>query len=180
MVAVMTPLIAANVKYAALRSARRTRFGVGLAVTTGWASIWLVPAIAIAMVSWLAMVALGTVASIAVVTVVAVGWQWTEAKRLSLARCHRVFAPPLSPGRARAASRGYGRDIGRSCVVSCMPFMALMAVSGHSIVVAVPLAGTAWYERWRRPHHDPARRLTSATLAAVGIVAAAIATLSLG
>ena len=180
MVAVMTPLIAGNVRYAALRSPRRARFGVTLAVTAGWVSIWLVPAVGIAMASWLAMVALGTVASIALVTILAVGWQWSEAKRLSLTRCHRVFAPPLSPGRGRAASRCYGRDIGRSCVVSCVPFMALMAVSGHSVVVAVPVAGIAWYERWRRPHHDPARGLTSAAVAAVGVEAAAIAALGLG
>jgi len=46
--------------------------------------------------------------------------------------------------------------------------MALMTVSGHSVVVAVPLAGVAWYDRRRRPHHNPAPGLTSAMVAAVG------------
>ncbi len=175
MIAVMTPLIARNVRFAALRSPRRARPGVAVAVTVGWASVWVLAAGALAVAGWLVATALGAVATVVLVSVWAVGWQWSRRKRLGLARCHRLLAPPLSPRAARSASRGYGRAIGRSCVTSCLPFMALMSVTGHTILVAAPLAGLAWLERCRRPHHDPATGLTAAGVAVVGVGTATLA-----
>ena len=48
--------------------------------------------------------------------------------------------------------------------------MALMGAAGHSLPVAAACVGVAWYERRRRPHHDPATVATSLAVVAVGSV----------
>ncbi len=114
---------------------------------------------------------MGGLLALAAATLAAAGWQWSRTKRRSVARCHRVVAPPLAPAAARSAGRAFGRGLGRDCASSCLPLMLLMAVSGHVLVVTVGVVGVAWYERRRRPHHEPARGWTSAVVAATGGVA---------
>jgi predicted metal-binding membrane protein len=171
MVAVMAPLVAANVRFAALRSPRRNRRLVALSVTSGWAAVWVVGAAGLGVLAWLAVGLVGRPGAVVLATLVAVGWQWTGRKRRSLSRCHRVLAPPLAPRAARRAGRRHGRELGLSCLASCAPMMAIMVVAGHGPLVAAPLTGIAWYERRRRPHHDPARQETSVALGAAGAVA---------
>ena len=167
MVAVMLPLVAPNVRYAALRSPRSARRGVVVAVVSGWASVWLVAGLVVGVVGAV-LASVGGYAAMAAVTVAAAGWQWSWTKRRSVARCHRVIAPPLAPAAARSAGRAFGRGLGRDCASSCLPMMLVMAVFAHALLVTVAVAGVAWYERRRRPHHDPAPRATAAVVVAAG------------
>ncbi|MFL6129498.1 MAG: DUF2182 domain-containing protein [Mycobacteriales bacterium] len=174
MVAMMAPLVARNVRYAALRSPREARAGVAVAVVAGWALAWAGAAILLGVGTAQLAGAVGAAGATVLATAVTVGWQRSPPKQRSLARCARVFAPPLGR-RARRASCRYGAGLGRDCVLSCWPLMALMAVAGHNPVVVAACGGVAWYER-RRPHHDPATRGTSFAVAAIGATALVLAT----
>ncbi|MGV9713749.1 copper chaperone [Gordonia sp. NPDC003424] len=185
MLAVMTPLVASDARYTALRAPSGYRRRVPGWVLTGWAVGW-VPLLAstavVTAVLGLAVerVAFGEALLLIVFTVAAVVWQWTPRKRLSLARCHRVLAPPLARHRARITCLRYGVGLGNECGISCAPMMMVMMIAAHSVYVVAPLTALAWYERRRRPHHDPGRLMTSVILALVGGIAAGAACASLG
>ena len=170
MIAVMAPLVAANARYAAMCSPRAARTGVTIDVVAGWAAAWGVAAVVLGVGAWLLGRRAGDLGAVVLVTAVAVGWQYSPGKRRSSARCHRVFAPPLDRRRARRACSWFGFRLGRSCVSSCWPLMALMAVAGHSPLVVAASVGVAWYER-RQPHHDPATTETALLVAAIGATA---------
>jgi Predicted metal-binding integral membrane protein (DUF2182) len=178
MVAVMAPLISANVGHAALRSPRRARAAVTVDVVAGWALVWAGAAAALGLGAWLLAAAVGELVAIGLVTAAAVGWQFSARKRRSLARCDGVLAPPLDRRRSRRACRRYGVGLGRDCVLSCWALMALMAVAAHNPLVGASTVGVAWYERRRRPHHDPGTRPTSVVIAATGVAAIGLAYLS--
>jgi predicted metal-binding membrane protein len=171
MVAVMAPLIARNVRYVAMRSPGRDRAGVSVDVVAGWALAWGAAAIVLGVGTWLLAGSAGELAAIGLLTGIAVAWQYSSRKRLSLARCHRVLAPPLDRQESRRVSRRFGVGLGRDCVLSCWPLMALMAVAGHNPLVVASSVGVAWYERCRRPHHAPGTRETSLVIAATGATA---------
>jgi len=178
MVAVMAPLVAPNVRYAALRSPAQVRGRVGREVAAGWALVWLGGAAVLGAGALLATTTLGALGAIGLATVLAVGWQRTAVKRRSLTRCHRVVAPPLDRGRSRRTCRRFGVRLGVDCALSCWPLMALMAVAGHSPLIAAGTVGVAWYERRRRPHHDPGTAETSLAIVAIGATAAVLAVLA--
>ena len=177
MVAVMAPLITPNVRFAARRSPRRARGSVARDVVGGWALVWLGAAVALGMGGAVLVGVLGELVAIALLTVFAVCWQYSPRKRRGLARCHAVLAPPLDRRRAARACRAYGVALGRDCVQSCWPLMGLMAVAAHDPLVVAATVGVAWYERRRRPHHDPATRATAVVIVATGVVAIAVADL---
>jgi predicted metal-binding membrane protein len=177
MVAVMAPLITPNVRFAARRSPRWARGATTRDVVAGWALVWLGAAVVLGIGGVVLVGVLGELPAIALATVGAVGWQYSARKRRALARCHAVLAPPLERARARRACRAHGIALGRDCVVSCWPLMALMAVAAHDPLVVAAAVGVAWYERRRRPHHDPATRATAVAIAAAGVVALAVAEL---
>jgi hypothetical protein len=52
--------------------------------------------------------------------------------------------------------------------------MALMGVAGHRVPVAAAVVGMAWYERRRRPHHDPATYAMSLAVVTIGSVVLAV------
>ena len=169
MVAVMAPLIAPNVRYAAARSPGRARGSVAAAVTSGWALVWAGGVVVLAVGTEALLQVAGRPAALGTAAGAAVAWQWTALKRRSLARCDRRLAPPLDRLRARRAARRFGAGLGRDCVLSCWPLMALMGVAGHSVPVTAACVALAWYERRGRPHHDPAARETSLVIAGIGV-----------
>lgn len=166
MIAAMTPLIEPNVRYAALRSPRRIRLRVTRDVVAGWAAVWLAAATAITMATVLLIYLLGDVTAVVVAAAVAVGWQYSNSKQRSLVRCSRVFAPPLGRD-AGPATRRFGSTLGRDCLLSCWPLMALMVALHHFWPVVAALLALTWYERHRRPHHDPGTSLVVAGIVAV-------------
>jgi len=175
MVAVMAPLVAPNVRYAALRSPAQVRRRVTVEVAAGWALVWVGVAVVLGAGALLATSVLGGLGAVGLATAVAVGWQHSAPKRRSLTRCHRVLAPPLDRARSRRACRRFGVRLGADCALSCWPLMALMAVAGHDPLIAAGAVGIAWYERRRRPHHDPGTAETSLAIVAVGATACVLA-----
>lgn len=171
MVAVMAPLIGPNVRYATRRSPARARRTVAAGVVAGWTVVWLAAATVLGAGAWALARFVGDVGALALVTAVAVAWQWTPLKRRSVARCDRRLAPPLDRRRAGRAARQFGVVLGRDCVLSCWPLMGLMAAAGHAVLVAAACTAVAWYERRRRPHHDPATRELALVIAAIGATA---------
>ena len=139
--------------------------------------MWLGAAVVLGVGGAVLVGVLGELVAIALVTVGAICWQYSARKRRALARCHAVLAPPLKRARARRACRAHGIALGRDCVVSCWPLMALMAVAAHDPLVVAAAVGVAWYERRRRPHHDPATRATAIAIAVTGVVALVVADL---
>lgn len=178
MVAVMAPLAASNVRYAAIRSPARERGRVTVDVAAGYLLVWTGAAVLLGTGALLATRAVGVLTAIGLVTALAVVWQHSAVKRRSLTRCHRVVAPPLDRERSRRTCRRFGVRLGLDCAISCWPLMALMAVAGHGPVIAAGTVGVAWYERRRRPHHDPGTTETSLALGAIGATALALAVLT--
>ncbi len=168
MVAVMAPLIAPNVRYAALRSPRSARRGIAASVAAGWALVWLAPGAVVAVGGALLAGTTGLLTAVALATVAALSWQGTRVKRLGLARCDRRLAPPIDRRLGRRAARRHGVLLGRDCLLSCWPLMTLMTVAGHHPLVIAACGGVAWYERRRRPHHDPGTRETALAIGAIG------------
>ncbi len=178
MVAVMAPLAAFNVRFAAMRSPARARARVTVDVAAGYLLVWTGAAVLLGAGALLATRAVGALAAIGLVTALAVVWQHSAVKRRSLARCHRVVAPPLDRERSRGTCRRFGVRLGLDCALSCWPLMALMAVAGHAPLIAGGTVGVAWYERRRRPHHAPGTTETSLALVAIGATALALAVLT--
>lgn len=171
MLAVMASLVSWNVRYVALRASAADRGRVSGWVIGSWAVGWL-PLLVVSV--GLVWVTPGGTGPLVVATVLAIAWQWSPRKRLSVARCHRVVAPPLARRAARTTCLRYGLRLGWDCASSCAPMMVVMMATGHSVLVVAPLTALAWYERRRRPHHDPGRVRTSVVLAVVGLIAAMV------
>jgi predicted metal-binding membrane protein len=163
--ATMLPLVAPNVRYVALRSPTRRRTAATLQVITGWLVPWAGAAVVLAAGSWLLVEGIGRLPAVAVMVVVAAGWQFSAGHRVAVARCHRTFAPPLD-GRASGACLRFGVRLGADCVASCWALMAVMVVCEHRLLVVGPLAWVSWFER-RRPHYAPGTGTGVAVLAAV-------------
>ena len=178
MVAVMAPLVAPNVRYAALRSPAGVRGRVSVDVASGWAAVWVAVAVVVGAGAFLATSTIGPLAAVAAATALAVAWQHFPVKRRSLTRCHRLVAPPLDRRRSRRTCRRFGARLGMDCALSCWPLMLLMAAAGHNPLIAAPAVGVAWYERRRRPHHDPGTAETSLAIVAIGATACALAVLT--
>ena len=170
--ATMLPSIVPNARFVALRSPRRRRGGAVLDVVTGWAAVWLPVAVVLWAGTSLVERTVGRLGLIAVAFATAAAWQCTNRKRLSVARCGRTFAPPLSGPEARRACRRFGTRLGVECSASCWALMAAMAAGGHRLLVVLPLGWVTWYER-RRPHHDPPVAATAAVVAVTGVMASA-------
>lgn len=178
MVAVMAPLAAFNVRYAAIRSPARERGRVTIDVAGGYLLVWTAAAVVLGTGALLLTSAVGALIAIGLATALAVAWQHTTVKRRSLTRCHRVVAPPLDRRRSRGTCRRFGVRLGLDCALSCWPLMALMAVAVHHPLIAAGTVGVAWYERRRRPHHDPGTTETSLALVAIGATALTLAVLT--
>jgi predicted metal-binding membrane protein len=178
MVAVMAPLVDRNARYAAARSPAPSRTAVVLDVVAGWAAVWTCAMAVLGTVSLLLSRLAGEQPAIIVVTAAAAAWQYVPVKRRGRARCHRLLAPPLDRRRSRRVCLRYGARLGRDCVLSCGPLMALMAVSAHQPLVTAGCFAVVWYERRRRPHHDPATVETALVIAAIGATAFVTAVLS--
>ncbi len=169
-VATMLPLIAANVRFVGLRSPRHSRTAATMDVVTGWAAVWLAALVLVWVGTTVLQQTVGRTGTVALAFGAAAAWQNGRRKRLSVARCHRTFAPPLAVVAARRACRRFGVRLGADCVASCWALMAAMAACGHSLGVIAALGWVSWYER-RRPHHDPPIASTVTVIAVTGILA---------
>ncbi len=167
--ATMLPLIAPNLRRVGLRSPRGRRTRATVEVAAGWLALWLSVGVVVAVVTPVAIQALGPDLVVVLTAAIAVGWQATAARRRARARCHRSLAPPLGEA-ASASCLRFGSALGRDCVTTCWATMALMAVAGHQLVVVLPLAWLAWRDR-RLPADRPGTFLPIAVLIGVAGVA---------
>lgn len=174
MIAIMLPLIAPNVRFVTLRSPVLQRQRVACAIVAGWSIVWAAAAVLLAIGTWLAVQGVGQVGAIAVLIVVAVGWHLSPVKRRSAARCHRTFAPPLDADETSIECRRFGMRLGVDCVASCWALMAVMGAAGHSVLAVAPLFWVSWYERRRRPHHDPRTATTAGVMVCTGVALIAV------
>ena len=180
MIAIMVPLIAPNVRFVALRAALvrpaqpghprcRRRVVGGMGGRGRWCSG---SGRGSQSGSW------ATRPAIAVFVFVAVLWQMTPTKRRGRGALpsHVRTAPRRRP--AVGVCGHFGLRLGLDCVVSCWALMAAMAAAGHALVAVVPLFWVSWYERRRRPHHDPRTRLATGVMACTGVAVVALVALT--
>ena len=164
--ATMLPLIAGNLRGVGLRSPRRRRARATVEVASGWALVWLAAGVVTTLAMVVSRATLPPVVTGAAVCALAVAWQFTDVKRVALARCHRRFAPPLGTAATPACLR-FGRSLGRDCLLSCWATMAMMTVAGHHLAAVVALGWLSWRDR-RRPHDRPGTAISVMVLAGVG------------
>ncbi len=172
MIAVMIAFVGWNLGEVALRLPSAARRGTTVLIAAGWASVWLVALVVFHLLGGLLVTLLGPVWALVAVTAAGLWWLVLPYRSRSLARCHRTVAPPLQPGRARAACLRYGRRLGISCVTSCGALMLPMPVLGHPWWGIVVVMAALSYERTRTPYH-PA--LVVPILALLAVSATAIA-----
>lgn len=106
-----------------------------------------------------------------VLLLVAAAWQCTRARRSLWRRCCRL--PPMAATGRRANADRFlaGQRLGRLCIGTCGPVMAVMAVS-HGIGTAAALSGVLLAEHRRGP--NPAERVGAASQAAWLVVLAGV------
>jgi len=132
-VAMMFPLVTAQVRQAAFHSlwSRRHRaIGVFL---TGYMLPWL--AFGALFIFVQGELPVDRRASVLIVAIlIAAAWQASPSKRRALSRCHRIM--PLSPRgwRANWDCLRFGWRIGTACVCACWALMLVCAVSDHGIL----------------------------------------------
>jgi predicted metal-binding membrane protein len=163
--ATMLPLVAVNLRGVGLRSPRARRTRASVEVATGWGLVWLAFGAVLIVALAVADPVVPAAVIIGVVTVAAIAWQFTAIKRVAVARCHRRFAPPLGAAATPACLR-FGRSLGRDCLLSCWPTMAMMTVAGHQLLAVAALGWLSWRDR-RRPHDRPGRLVSVLVLGGV-------------
>ena len=130
-VAMMFPLVIAQVRQAAFHSlwSRRHR-AIGLFLA-GYVVTWLAFGALVIFVQ--GQLAIDARASAIIAILIAVAWQASPWKRRALGNCHRIM--PLAPRgwRANWDCLSFGWRIGTACVGTCWALMIVCAVTDHSI-----------------------------------------------
>ena len=145
-VAMMFPLVIAQVRQAAFHSlwSRRHRaIGVFLA---GYVAPWLAFGALVILIQREFPTDRQAVAII-VAILIAAAWQASPLKRRALDQCHRIM--PLAPRgwRANWDCLRFGWRIGTACVCACWALMLLCAVSDHSILAMCAATIVAIHDR---------------------------------
>ena len=121
-----------------------------------------------------AMVAgtVGAVTAVVATVALAVAWQLSAWRLRALRSCVRTVALPPRGRRADVACLSYGLLLGRSCVLSCVGLMAVVAAAGHGLVAMAAVAAVQLHERQAR---GPRPRRLPGLLVALAIGALAVA-----
>ncbi|MBB4637003.1 DUF2182 domain-containing protein [Longimicrobium terrae] len=169
--AMMLPLVLANVRHAAFSSlsARRHRAIAGF--VAGFLALWIPAQLLIEGAAAVLGSYAGWLAAAAVVGLAAAAWEASPMRRTRARRCHATA--PLAPRgwRADADCIRYGVMTGRHCVVSCWVLMALCSAAGH----ALPVMGAVFALQWAaRDARWNALRWTAAVLVAVSVADAGL------
>ena len=153
LVAMMSPVLIPPVRHLRLRSFthRRTRSIVLFVV--GYAAIWMAAGIMLtALVMGARLVAPSASVAVAMVTIVALVWQFSPIKQRCLNRCH--FHPELAAFGIAADldALRFGLAHGVWCVGSCWALMLLpLVVSGGHLAVMAGVSLWLAAERLERP-----------------------------
>ena len=144
-VAMMFPLVMAQVRQAAFHSLWSRRHRASALFLIGYVLPWL--AFGAIVISVQGELPTDTRASAIVAILIAATWQASPAKRRVLNNCHRIL--PLAPRgwRANWDCLRFGWRIGTACVCACWALMLVCAVSDHSILTMSVATMVAIYDR---------------------------------
>ncbi|MEU4195419.1 DUF2182 domain-containing protein [Kribbella sp. NPDC026611] len=132
-VAMMAPIALPAVRHVGLNSIRsRRRWAMSIYFAT-YVAIWVVVGVVASAVAEAIKIDNRTL--LAVLLVVAAGWQLTSIKRRSLNRCWRTVALPPVGRRADAACARFAWRQALRCLTSCWALMAVMAAVQQAAVV---------------------------------------------
>ena len=130
--AMMIPVAMPALRHVAMNSMRHRRHRAMTIFGVAYLGIWLAAGLVVMSaaailtgrgVDWQQLV-VGAFAA-------ATAWQLTPWKRRAVGSCQRVVPLPPTGLRADAACAHFGLQHARRCVVSCAPYMGVMAVVGH-------------------------------------------------
>lgn len=170
-VAMMLPLVLANVRHAAFSSlsARRHRAMAGF--VAGFLALWIPAQLLIEGAAAVLGAYAGWIAAVAVIGLAAAAWEASPVRGARARRCHATA--PLAPRgwRADADCIRYGVMTGRHCVASCWALMGVCSAAGH----ALPVMGAVFALQWAgRDARWNALRWTAAALVAVSVAGAGL------
>ena len=153
LVAMMVPLLIAPVRHVRDRSFAQRRARAIALFAAGYAAIW-VPAgvMLLALALAVRLVAPGSSVPVALVTIVALVWQFSPVKQRSLNRCHAQAELAAFGLAADLDAFRFGLKRGVWCVGSCWALMLLPLLFSRGHVAAMA-AVTLWLfaERLDRP-----------------------------
>jgi predicted metal-binding membrane protein len=176
-VAMMFPLVLAQVRTIALSSAWRRRH-----LAMGWflcaqLAVWLlarvccdVLTLCFARISF-AMPSLAGAGLAAGALATAALWHFTPIKRRAAARCHRRTPVPMSGWRADLACLRHGVRNGLDCVISCWPAMLAMILVPYSLGFMAVVSCLVLADRYLWPIHRrllPLAYVSTATGCVIG------------
>jgi hypothetical protein len=168
-VAMMTPLVTSSIRTTAARSLWRRRHRAIAAFLVGYVLPWALVGLPVAAFSVWTRPAASRQLPLAVSAafLVAAAWQLAPAKRRALVACHRTA--PIAPygWRATRDAVRYGRMIGATCLVSCLPLMLVCAIAGHSLA---PMAAATAVGVAERSTPKATARTTAAALVVLGLL----------
>lgn len=149
-VAMMSPLVLPALHHAGASGlwARRQR-GPAL-VLAGFLATWVPVIWAMDLALPIVARTVGPVAAIVPTVALAAIWQQSAWRSRALRSCARTVPLPPRGRRADAACLAYGVVVGRSCVLSCIGLMAVVAVTGHGLVAMGAVAVVQLRERQAR------------------------------
>lgn len=167
--AMMFPSAADAFAYVAVSSARRRRFRVAFTFLAGFTAAWL----PLGVVAALVHATLPRVAGLAAVGLVALAalWELTAAKRRAVLRCRRTSPIRFGGWGAYASSARYGWRNGLACVVSCGPWMLVLVILGHPLLLTVAVAAALYLEKRYRTGTALAPYIAAGGLVAAAFVA---------
>jgi len=144
-VAMMFPLVIAQVRDTAFRSLWRRRHRAIGCFLTGYLFSWVLFGAAVLAIRAMWAAAPSTAAVVAVA--IAAAWQLSPWKRRALRRCHRVM--PLGPigWRANVSCARFGWGIGGSCIGACGALMTACALMEHSMLAMGVVTALTMRER---------------------------------
>lgn len=171
-VAMMGPLVLPALHHAGV-SGLWARRGRGPAVIfAGFLATWIPVMWGIDLVVAMAAGTIGAVMTVVATVALAVAWQLSIWRVRALRSCARIVPLPPRGRRADVACLAYGLVLGRSCVLSCVGLMAVVAAAGHGLVAMAAVAAVQLHERQARGPRP--RRLPGLVVAlAVGGMAVA-------
>ncbi|QBR91161.1 DUF2182 domain-containing protein [Nocardioides euryhalodurans] len=140
-VAMMLPLALPALRHVAFNSFRGHRWSGMALLATGFLVPWVAfGVVAIAIGEWLLAGWMSSALLLAVLLVVAAGWQVSPPKRWAAFSCSRTV--PLAPGGAREVGTRleFGARQSLRCMGACWPLMAVMVVLPHGVVGLLAMA----------------------------------------
>jgi predicted metal-binding membrane protein len=161
--AMMLPLVVPHARVVVRRGLWVDRYRAITAFTLGYLAVWCAFSVGLETVFAAAGRNVSGPGPTMLLLLVAAAWHCTPARRSLWRRCCGL-APMAATGRRAAIDRfRAGQRIGRLCVGTCGPVMAVMSVS-HGIGTAVWLSAVLLAEHRRGP--NPAQRLGAPNQAA--------------